>query len=728
MSDAPDPILSFAEFELDTAHRRLSRSGEPITLNAKAFDLLAFLATNRNRILTKDEILDEVWNGQFVEESNLVVQVSNLRKALGEQRNSPRFLLTIPGKGYKFVGDPQESEFIVESQTISEVSIERTEVTSGPSTGWWWTWKRIAMAAGLLVVGGLVTAAVVGFRSMGGGYASPRTSQAYAWTDPANRIEPRQLTANGNINVAAISPDGSFYAYTNEGEERSGLWVAAVDGSQKVEVLAPAEIEFDGLTFSKDGRHIYYTVRDRANPRGALFRVPTFGGRSEKVLSDICCAPTLSPDGSQLAFMRVDAGKGTTSLIIADIKDAAVERVLSTREKEIAFNDNAASWSPDGSKIAVGAKHEVSGENALLLFDVASGRSEVFGGSQWNFIRRVEWMPDGSGIFVNAIGKDSWQDRQVWIVEYPSGNTRQITSNLDRYGRETVSVSGDGSKMIGVRAQTVSNIFVSANEKPEQLKNITNNSIGKNDGNFNSLAWTSDGRLVFMRFFDQGEALFITDADGNGTRQITPNTNLVRSPVVTANDRHVVYSSQVNGGEWNVWRIDLDGSNPKQLTLNGGVDPSVTPDGQTVFYQYGGSIWKIGIDGGEPVRMAVKASRAVEVSPDGKLFACFYRPEAGGKLKLAVFSIDGGEPLHQFEAAADLLYPKLRWTPDGTALVYAFYNSTAWKQPLSGGPAQKFLEVPGETISALAWSKDGRRFAMAYGRQLRDVVLFSPER
>ena len=90
--------ICFAEFELDTAHRRLMREGEQVVLNPKAFDLLVFLAENRGRVVTKDEILDGVWDGQFVEEANLTVQMSTLRKALGEKKNSPQFLVTVPGK------------------------------------------------------------------------------------------------------------------------------------------------------------------------------------------------------------------------------------------------------------------------------------------------------------------------------------------------------------------------------------------------------------------------------------------------------------------------------------------------------------------------------------------------------------------------------------------------------------------------------------------------------
>ncbi|HEX6126955.1 MAG TPA: winged helix-turn-helix domain-containing protein [Pyrinomonadaceae bacterium] len=101
--------FSFEEFTLEPQRRRLQRVGTNIPLNAKAFDLLVFFARNAGRVVTKEEILDSVWKDQFVEESNLTVQVSAIRKALGDQATDSRFLVTVPGKGYQFIADVSTS-------------------------------------------------------------------------------------------------------------------------------------------------------------------------------------------------------------------------------------------------------------------------------------------------------------------------------------------------------------------------------------------------------------------------------------------------------------------------------------------------------------------------------------------------------------------------------------------------------------------------------------------
>ena len=121
-------IFSFAEFELDAGKRRLLRDGKTLGLNAKAFDVLVFLAENAGRVVSKEELLDAVWRDQFVEEANLAVQISQLRKVLGEQKDNPRFLVTIPGKGYKFIAAVNKTD----DETIVEKDAIKPDLTAEP--------------------------------------------------------------------------------------------------------------------------------------------------------------------------------------------------------------------------------------------------------------------------------------------------------------------------------------------------------------------------------------------------------------------------------------------------------------------------------------------------------------------------------------------------------------------------------------------------------------------
>jgi predicted ATPase/DNA-binding winged helix-turn-helix (wHTH) protein len=96
-SIAPSAPRRFGRFELRPGERTLTAEGVPVALGARAFDLLAALVERPGALVTKDELLAIVWPGLVVEENNLQVQVSTLRKVLG-----PDALATIPGRGYRF--------------------------------------------------------------------------------------------------------------------------------------------------------------------------------------------------------------------------------------------------------------------------------------------------------------------------------------------------------------------------------------------------------------------------------------------------------------------------------------------------------------------------------------------------------------------------------------------------------------------------------------------------
>ena len=85
-----------------TDMRLLIADGTPVPLTSKAFDTLVVLIENRDRVVTKDELLRSVWPDVDVEEGNLTQQIFLLRKALGETAQQPRYIVTVPGHGYRF--------------------------------------------------------------------------------------------------------------------------------------------------------------------------------------------------------------------------------------------------------------------------------------------------------------------------------------------------------------------------------------------------------------------------------------------------------------------------------------------------------------------------------------------------------------------------------------------------------------------------------------------------
>jgi DNA-binding winged helix-turn-helix (wHTH) protein/TolB-like protein/Tfp pilus assembly protein PilF len=93
----------FGPFVLDTLQHALLKEGKPVALTPKTYDTLLVLVQNHGRMLSKEELMKALWPNSFVEESNLTQQVSMIRRALGESPGDPRYIVTIPSRGYRFI-------------------------------------------------------------------------------------------------------------------------------------------------------------------------------------------------------------------------------------------------------------------------------------------------------------------------------------------------------------------------------------------------------------------------------------------------------------------------------------------------------------------------------------------------------------------------------------------------------------------------------------------------
>ena len=96
-------LYEFDSFHIDVIKRRLLRNDRPVKLGTKDFDILLLLVMSMGRIVTKEELISQIWPDQFVEENNLTVRISALRKSLGESRTKPKYIQTVQGRGYRFV-------------------------------------------------------------------------------------------------------------------------------------------------------------------------------------------------------------------------------------------------------------------------------------------------------------------------------------------------------------------------------------------------------------------------------------------------------------------------------------------------------------------------------------------------------------------------------------------------------------------------------------------------
>src|SRR5258708_40262447 len=105
MSAETKVLFEFGKFRCDPREHLLSCDGKPVSLSPKSFEILVALIRSNGQLVTKDELMQQVWPDSFVEEANLTVNISALRKVLGEAPGGQQYIETVPKSGYRFVAE-----------------------------------------------------------------------------------------------------------------------------------------------------------------------------------------------------------------------------------------------------------------------------------------------------------------------------------------------------------------------------------------------------------------------------------------------------------------------------------------------------------------------------------------------------------------------------------------------------------------------------------------------
>jgi Tol biopolymer transport system component len=359
---------------------------------------------------------------------------------------------------------------------------------------------------------------------------------------------------------------------------------------------------------------------------------------------------------------------------------------------------------------------------------VQDGAEKPIPGPSWLNLAGMCWLPDGTGLLVTARDPET-RLLQIWLVNFADGKRRRVTNDLSNY--HGISITADGQTVASVQSEVLSNIWVALDGDPSRARRITFQA-NKDEG-LSGLSLTPDGRIVYSARALGIWDLWIVDRDGKNNRQLTLNTRGNFWPSVTPDGRYIVFTSLRTGTPY-LWRIGLDGENPKQLTDGAGMDgrPIFTPDGKWVIYEKVGAgrestLWKVSIDGGSPIQLTEQSTDKAAISPDGKFIAARYQ-EKNGPAKVVVISSDGGAPLRVLESIPIVNSSTVRWSPDGRSLIYIdsrdrVYN--LWAQPVSGGPPKPLTNFSSDRIFGFDISPDGKVFALARGHEMSDVVLIS---
>jgi len=779
---------SFKNFTLDPEKRVLLRDGDPVPLTPKAFDTLALLVRRSGHVVGKDELLEEIWADAYVEESTIAQNIFTLRRALGQNHAENQFIETVPKHGYRFVahveatdcatndkphnGRRSAGDDIAAGERISHAEItepvngggdaaevdaagkdaradenggfdfvavnavpdaasdppaaERRELQPAKRHG------RFNFQTRLLVPLMFLLAVAVG---VGLFLFTQGEEVASDFAAPSPAARTTQLTNTGQVLRAAVSPDGKYVAYIQSARGQESLWLRQVERASGIEIVPPSVSHFVGITFSPDSGSIFYVKYGPVEEARGLYQVPVLGGAARKLLTEIDSQISFAPDKRRFAFVENDLSRKEARLTIASLDDAEQQQ-LAVRAGVHWMTDAAPAWSPDGKVIIFTARSQTpkaAGTVASLVeVRVADGEQKILNTRQWDAVQAIEWLADGTGLIVAARDNASLLAHQLWQIDYPGGEARAITKDLNSYS--SAGVTADMKSLVTILHRRIANLWIVPGDRASEAVQI-------HAGNSKDLGWTlgvewlRGGKIVYGSTASGKEDVWLMNADGSSQKQLTTTAGANFEPAVSDDGRTMVYVSKTADAGQCLWKMNLDTGERAQLT-DGGFDwrPDISPDGRWVVYMSvikdSPTLWKKSLGGGEAaVQLSDKIAAVPRVSPDGRFIACFYRAQVSTFSKLAVLPFDGGEPLKVFDRPpTTFVEAGIQWTPDGRALSFIDNRdgvSNVWLQPVDGSPPRQLTNFTSETIFRFAWSPDGKMIVAERGTETGDIVLIN---
>ena len=692
--DRPSPPpqrIAFDNFEADLRSGELRKAGYRIRLQAQPFQVLALLLANPGEVVTRDEICRQLWPGDtFVDfEHGLAAAVNKVREALGDSADEPRYIETLPKRGYRFIGkilpqppavmpspspdatpatEPAKLEAVPATARVpqQELAPAAASLPREPQPGWNW---RAVVAVGVIAVAA-TTAAMFAWMSR-------KPVVAPSQTDPATVITPF-TTFPGIETTPSFSPDGSRIAFAWDGDSgnktghtKFDLYVKVI-GSEKPLKLTDHPSDWIASTWSPDGTQIAFHRLDGDNT--GIYVVPALGGPERKLIAthapyDLAAPLSWSPDGKWIAYSDA-AVPGTGDHNISALLNVETLEVKQIPHDPSCRHEGVATFSHDGKHIAMVCVHNKDSYDYVVMDAMGNGRRAFVSYKLWAY--GGLWTADDQSLLV--------------AVESPGGSEFQ-----------EVRVS---------------------------------------DGQIHTLklkpgAWyamSNDGRSLAYSVFDQRQKILRRDLNNPNAPpvEMLASTMQQNNATYSPDGKHIAFDS-LRSGEWNVWVADADGSNPVQLSrgISAGY-PQWSPDSQSLAYhqeEEGGQVgvYIVNIADRTPHLLKTNLRRTSHPfwSPDGKWIYLVGFDGTGRQIYRC--PVNGGAATSVAEIVVesnDLGRPKL--SPDGTKLYFTADESQLKVLDLTN-PAAKPEAVPGlpqlGDDSQLVVASDGIYFSKAGNSQ-----------
>ena len=667
-------VFLFDDVRVEPETFRAFKAGNAVQLEPKTLRLLLFLIENRVRLVEKEEILRAIWNGTHVTENALVREIAKLRKTLGDDPKTPKYIQTVHTRGYRFIAEvevnyPSESLARANGKhhnltlptnneghpaAIAVIPAPRQHTPQNP-------WVR------RLAVGGILVAIVIGVWL---GFRARKASNAPAAALP---LTIRQITTwPGLDSNPAFSPDGESIAYSSDHTGSFEIYIRSIaPDARDIQLTTDGQQNFDPA-WSPDGKRIaYYSMK-----RHGIFVMPALGGVA-KQLTEFGSHAVWSPDGQWLAFQGISSpdldGMPMGSSILWIVSSQGGEPRQLTQVTSPPGSHYAPSWSPDGKRVAF---------------------------INWDTVSPQVWSISVSGAELQAITKRGTGDKS-WPIYAPDGNSiyfnRGETLWKTPVGHDSGAAVGEPVKVADLGSTVIRNATLSASGKWLAYS-----------------AYTSTDNLISVPMSPltnepAGPPSFLTNQPG--TRHI--------APAFSPDGSRIAFSIIRRGNTSNVWITDADGGNLNQVTTEGGRFPSWYPDGKRLAFlsvrQGRRKFWSIAAAGGnEKALFETDDIETPRMSPDASQVAFNFTKD--GILNVATMPVGGGE-LKQLTYDRELAgWPC--WSPDGQFLAIEIKRGDDTHLaiiPSKGGEPVQLTFERGHSWP-YSWSPDGDKIVFAGAR------------
>ena len=500
----------FGPFVLEPATHRLLRGSEEVALPPKAFELLLVLVRERGQVLSRDRLLDAVWPETAVTENTLTQRVKEVREALGDDPQAPRFIRTIPRVGYRFVAPVEEASPGVDlgrappatdSGPVGEPRgnepVRPDDLEDGPTMGPANTVADAVPRRGRSTVAVAAAAvAAVGLAIVALWTRSPEGSP-----EPTHRL---LSTFDGSHRSASFSPDGRLLAFLMEVDGTAQVWVRPLDGDRIVQVTS-GPTAASRPRWSPRGDQIVF-----ARENAGIWSVPPLGGQARQIIPE-GHSPNFSADGNALVFEKGSRAPVSRrwGIWLANADGTNARQVDGVPDKPFWGEPAFPALSPDGEWIAF-FRTSTGPRGDLWVVRTAGG-----GARRLTFDEREggapAWTADSRFVIFPSERRGG---RTLWRVPLDGGTLEPLTSGAGAEDEPALSADGRALAYTHSRdhyAIVVMNLAATERrvlvERPSPLVLPRVSSVGD--------------RVVFFMPVGADTHLFTMAVDGSGVRQLT---------------------------------------------------------------------------------------------------------------------------------------------------------------------------------------------------------------